>query len=188
MVDISPRMVGRAREAVLHAGVDERTEVLCEDIRDTTLEPETFDAVIACGTVLSDCGAPDAALRELAYVLAPGGVAAVSARNLHELLRREGEGVGGERRQDWLAEGRRLVPRGHQAFDWTFFSAGGLAAALRRVRLRPFRLYPVGYAPPPETAERIPLYVQLHLEEEGSEDALKRAHELLAVARKPEGA
>lgn len=172
LVDVSSRMLAIAREAADCAGVGDRIATVKADIRAMDVLPrEFFDLLVACGTVVSDCGAPREALAEFARVLRPCGKACVSVRAL------------GAAEQTELT---RVVP-GHSAFDWHLFSPRGIAEACGEAGLSWLRTVPVGCEPPPEvgTPESIREYVTLHLDATDSPAALSRAVEMMAVAVKP---
>ncbi len=187
MMDLSPKMLERACAAADAAGVQDRITLRQEDIRNSSLQPGSFDAVIACGTVVSDCGDPDAALAEFSKLLTGGGVALFSVRNLWASFDRQClPGSWGDAKS-WLDAGRRRVPQGHQAFDWVFFTGGGISSACQAAGLTLERVYPVAAVPPPHDDEGIQQVVRFHIDMADCDAALARAHELFAVARKADG-
>ena len=171
MTDVSARMLEAAHAAAAEAGVSEKVTVVEDDIRESALESGSFDAIISCGTVVSDCGDPAAAISELARLLKDGGLALFSVRNLREW-------------PNGSEPARKLVPQGHQAFDWVFISPQGLKASCRDAGMVLERIYPVGVVDPPEEEEGIESYVQFHIDLLGDSPALSTAHELFATARK----
>ncbi len=169
MTDISPRMLEAARASAVKAGVEDTVSIIEDDIRDSELESSSFDAIVSCGTVVSDCGDPDAALSEFARLLKECGVALFSVRNLTDP-------VGCE------SLGRRVVPQGHRAFDWVFFTADGAKRACASAGLTAERVYPVGAAEPPGSKDKTEPYVGLHMRLAEDPRALSLATELFVVA------
>ena len=77
--DISPKMLDQARRKVERAGLLERAEFLALSVSAMApLEDGRFGIVCAQGDPVSLCPDPRAAFREIARILRPGGVAAVS--------------------------------------------------------------------------------------------------------------
>jgi SAM-dependent methyltransferase len=175
MTDASSKMLAKARSSVDAAHLTERVVIRREDIRASSLEPASIDAVVSCGTVVSDCGNADAALSEFGRLLRFGGMAVFSVRNLAALPGRPGPAADVGEPPSHTEVGRHIVPQGHEAFDWAFFTAEGLKS------------YPVGVVAPPADDAGVPGYVQLHLELRDDAEALGQARELLAVAQKQAG-
>jgi SAM-dependent methyltransferase len=78
--DSSADMVALASRKVAEAGLGDRVALHVADIHALPHETGSFDLVVALG-VLPWLHSPDAAIRELARVLAPGGHAIVTADN-----------------------------------------------------------------------------------------------------------
>jgi ubiquinone/menaquinone biosynthesis C-methylase UbiE len=85
-VDVSEEMLALARERLPGA------RLVCADIEDLPFPDSSFDAVVATG-VLEYAIDRTAAIRELARVLRPGGVAVVSVPNVRSLPVRLRRGV-----------------------------------------------------------------------------------------------
>ncbi len=181
VVDISARMLAIARRAAKRAGVQDRMATVKADVRSVdVLMPSSFDFVMSCGTVVSDCGSPVDALLVFAKVLRPGGKACFSVRGLDSVPEREPE-----RRALFWGEGTRVV-RGHQAFDWHLFSRLGLQRLCDSAGLSLVCAVPVGCEVPPdeETDRALEEYVRLHLAAGDDAKALVKAAEMMAVAQK----
>ena len=185
MADLSTEMLEKVRTAVEVARVQDRITTCRGDIRSLNLEPNSFDAIISCGTVLSDCGDADAALGEFSRLLKIGGLALFSVRNLLAFLDQDRKKTAPGHLQQWIASGRRVIPQGHQAFDWVLFTVNGLRAACTASQMELRRVYPVGVSAPPQDDKDIPSYVQRHIARVDEGSALTEAHELFAVAKKP---
>lgn len=181
IVDISSRMLACAREAAEKAGVEAQIETFKADVRrmDEAVSG-TFDVVIACGTVISDCGYPQKALGAVSRVLAAGGKSCFSLRSLHWDYGQDGSGE-----PDYEKAGVHIIP-GHKAFDWHLFSRGGIERLCRDAGLSLTRAVPVGLEEPPEEAsdQALEEYVQKHLKLSENETALRRAPEIMAVSCK----
>ena len=184
LVDLSSRMLAKARATVIAAGVGERVTEHQVDLRETGLPDASFDAVIACATVVSDCGDADAALVEFARLLRPGGLAFLSTRNLWVSVDWWGAYCEPHEIEAWIRAGRRLIPQGHQAFDWTFFTPAGLRDACHDAGLTLEHVYPVGMIGAPRDDDGIDAQIPFHLDMVDDPAALARAQELFAVARK----
>ena len=185
MTDLSSRMLKKVRAAAENASVQDRVTICQADIRSLTLQPNSFDAIISCGTVVSDCGDPDAALREFSSLLKDSGIVVFSVRNLWASLDSQCRNSNSDDIRQWIESGRRLVPQGHEAFDWTFFTVQGLRDACSAAQMQLQRVYPVGAVTPTQDDTDIPSYVQLHIERVDEDGALTGAHELFAVAKRP---
>ncbi|MGD1992460.1 MAG: class I SAM-dependent methyltransferase [Anaerolineae bacterium] len=72
-IDISPRMVAKARERAQRAGLAERTHFQVGDVFNLPFDDGTFDAVIFESLLTIIPGDPADALAEIARVLRPGG-------------------------------------------------------------------------------------------------------------------
>ncbi|MFO7955924.1 MAG: class I SAM-dependent methyltransferase [Candidatus Brocadiia bacterium] len=179
IVDLSAEMLAVARQRVAQANLKERVECIQGDIRHMDRIPDAaFDVVVACGTVVSDCGDPSAALGEFARVLRPGGKTCVSLRTPRSL------DLHGEKDSEHSEPG---VVRGHQAFDWHLFDHAGAERVFVEAGLTPLCAVPVGCETPPETDNRriMAAYVRRHLDLTDDAEALQNAVELMLVARKP---
>jgi SAM-dependent methyltransferase len=90
-VDYAPEMIEHALERLkgLHADVAGRLEFRVDDVRDLSVEDESFDRVISTRVVinLSDRAEQARALAELARVLRPGGLLLLSEATLQGLER-----------------------------------------------------------------------------------------------------
>ncbi len=184
MTDLSPKMLQRARTAAEAVDVQDRIIIYQNDIRDLPLESASFDAIVSCGTVLSDCGDADAALGEFSRLLKDNGLAMFSVRNLWASMTSQAESPGFGEVKHWIESGRRLIRQGHQAFDWALFTVQGLRAACLEAKMELQSTYPVGVVGPGEDDKDIPPYVQFHIDMADYPAALARAHELFAVARR----
>ncbi len=184
MSDLSPEMLEKTRAAAAAVNVQKPVVIRQEDIRNLPLETASLDAVVSCGTVVSDCGDADAALSEFSRLLKVNGLAMFSVRNLWDSLDSQTSNTDFDEMKHWIESGRRLIRQGHQAFDWLLFTAQGLRAACLDATMELQRVYPVGVVTPPEDDKDIPPYVQLHIDMPDHGPALARAHELFAVARK----
>ena len=93
LADLSDGMLARARSKIAEAGLGDRIEVKRSDIRGM---PEFADgqfAMVLCeGDPLSYCGDHEAAVRELARVVRPGGAVIVSVDNRASAINWLGEG------------------------------------------------------------------------------------------------
>lgn len=185
MVDLSAKMLDRARTAAQAANIQDRITFCQDDIRNLSQVSDSFDAIISCGTAVSDCGDPDAALSEFSRLLKNTGIALFSARNLLASLDSQNSNASLTQAQHWTQSGRRLIPQGHQAFDWTLFTPHGLKIACRSAGLQLQRIYPVAILPPPQDEKTLPSYVQFHLTLADHGPALAKAHELLPVGVRP---
>ena len=108
IADASPEMLKRAKQSVPKEALS-RAWFLEADIRDLASLPDTrFDAVVSGGTVISDCGNPEAAVAEISRVLRPKGVFGFFVRNL------DGPQQQGTR--------HKVIRGGGPGFDWWFFS------------------------------------------------------------------
>ena len=167
-VDVSPKMLKYARQAVgkcqeVQATFQER------DLRHLDGLPDgSFDGIIAGGTVLSDCGGPSEALRELARVLRPQGILGFSVRNL------EGPSQKGTPQE--------VVPGGGPGFDWWFFSVDSARVLCGQSGLALERAYPVLMEPP--SVSDGSEYVRRHLQAQAEEEWRPSAYELFLIARK----
>lgn len=179
LADLSEKMLEHAGAA----GVGEAIEIVRCDIRETGMKASSFDAIVSGATALSDCGDTDAALPEFSRLLAPGGLAMFSVRNLWAALDWWARYCDPEDVRGWIAAGRRTIPQGHQAFDWTFFTRDGVRKACRDAGLELVRVYPVGMLRPPESDQGLSAYVTLHLDLADEPAALARAQELFAVTQ-----
>jgi SAM-dependent methyltransferase len=179
IVDLSAEMLAVARQRVAQANLKERVECIQGDIRRMDRIPDAaFDVVVACGTVVSDCGDPSAALGEFARVLRPSGKTCVSLRTPRSL------DPDGERDSGPAEPG---VVRGHHAFDWHLFDHAGAERVFVEAGLTPFCAVPVGCETPPQTDNRriMAAYVRKHLDLTDDAEALENAVELMMVAQKP---
>ena len=165
--DVSPAMLERA---ALEAGKVPGAEpdFLECDLRDLRLPDASFDAIIAGGTVLSDCGGPRQALGEIARVLRTGGVAGLSVRNLD-----------GPQQE---SPRRPVIRKGGPGFDWWFFSIESLAEVCCLTGLQVERTCPVFWEPPSPGDLRS--RVARHLEAGDSSQWRGDAWEFFAVARR----
>ena len=82
MVDLSAKMLDRACAGDEAVDVQVRIVIYQNDILNLPLESASFDAIVSCGTVVSDCGDADAALGEFSRLLKDNGTAMFSVRNL----------------------------------------------------------------------------------------------------------
>jgi len=115
-----------------------------------------FDIVVACGTVVSDCGDPAAALRQFTRAPRPGGKACVSLRTPRCLNT--------TKEQDSTPAEPGMV-RGHRAFDWHLFDRPSARRAFAEAGLPLLRVVPVGCEPMPQSKRRgdMEVYVRTHL-------------------------
>lgn len=88
LVDLSPRMLERARERLAEAGV-EAAEIVEADVRDLAMfEAGTFDLVVCYGGAVSYCyDEHQRALDELARIATPGAPVLVSVMALRGMMR-----------------------------------------------------------------------------------------------------
>ena len=184
LADLSEKMLERAREDAGGAGVGEAVEIVRCDIRDTGMAAASFEGIVSGATAVSDCGGTDAALVEFGRLLAPGGLAMFSVRNLWAALDWWGRTCDPGEVRCWIKAGRRTIPQGHEAFDWTFFTREGLREACRDAGMELVRVYPVGMLRPPENEEGLRAYVSLHVDMVDDASALARAQEVLAVGER----
>lgn len=87
-VDVSERMVERARRHALKFGVEDRMTVERGDVHEVEYRDDVFNLVVALG-LLPWLHSPVAAIREIARVTAPGGYVILSSDNrraLHRVL------------------------------------------------------------------------------------------------------
>ena len=77
-VDLSPEMVNRARDAASAAGWDARVDVAVMDAEHLRFDSASFDVAV-CGFGVFFFPHPDAAAAEMARVVVPGGVVALSS-------------------------------------------------------------------------------------------------------------
>ena len=185
MADLSAKMLEKSRAATETAKVQGRITICQGDIRSLALESNSFDAIISCGTVVSDCGDADAALGHFSRLLKAGGLALFSVRNLLAFLDQKCKNVEPDHLQKWDASGRRVIRRGHPAFDWAFFTVEGIRDACLSAQMELQRTYPVGAVAPPQDDKDIPSHVQFHIDRVDEDSALTKAHELFTVAKKP---
>ena len=170
-VDISPRMLDRARSAAERIDGGKPWFDEC-DLRDMDrVRTGVYDGVISGGTVVSDCGDPEAGVCEIARVLKPGGVAGISLRNL------DGPDA---------PDGGDTVRRQHDAFDAWFFSVDSVRAFFGRAGLVVEQSVPVFMSKPPDDGGNLDAYVQLHLEATDPDAWRETAWEFFVIARKPE--
>ena len=167
-VDVSPNMLARVGRELEKGGGGSGAEVLELDVRDMNmLGSDSFDGVIAGGTVISDCGGPVEAMCEFGRVLRCGGVLGVSLRNL--------DGPGQENHCE-------VVPGGGAGFDWWFFSVTSAAELFQSCGIAFERAYPVMMSrPEPENAEG---YVKSHLDATESDKWKAAAWEIFVIGRK----
>lgn len=71
-VDLSEKMLQKAKTRVMETGVSEKVKLQKEDIEDMKFESNTFDKVIATYT-LTSVPDPSAMMRECSRILKPGG-------------------------------------------------------------------------------------------------------------------
>lgn len=185
MADLSEKMLAKVRIAAETAQVKDRITICQGDIRSLTLESSSFDAIISCGTVVSDCGDADVALAQFSKLLKTGGLALFSVRNLLAFLDRKCKNADPHHVQQWINSGRRLIPQGHQAFDWVLFTVKGVRDACSAAGMELQRVYPVGVVSPPQNDKDVLSYVQFHINLVDQDAALTKSHELFAVANKP---
>ena len=167
-VDVSPNMLDKARQASKKVDGRSIPDFQELDIRNMhILASNSFDGVIAGGTVISDCGDPFEAMTELARILCSGGIMGVSLRNLD-----------GPQNKNHC----KVVPSGGPGFDWWFFSVTTAADICHRCGIVFEHAYPVMMSPPtPENAQH---YVQLHLDATDSENWKAQAWEIFVIGRK----
>ena len=183
MTDLSPEMLEKTRDPTAAANFQGRVVIRRDDIRNLPLETASLDAVVSCGTVISDCGDADAALGEFSRLLKANGLAMFSVRNLWASLNGQAESTSFSDVKHWIESGRRFIRQSHQAFDWALFTVQGLRAACLGAKMELQRTYPVGVVGAPEDDKDIPSYVQFHIDMADRPAALARAHELFAVAK-----
>jgi len=184
LADLSARMLERARVDAAEAGVGEAIEIVRCDIRDTGLEEASFDVIVSGATAVSDCGDTSAAIVEFGRLLAPGGLAMFSVRNLWAALDWWARYCDPADVRGWIEAGRRTIPQGHEAFDWTFFTREGLREVCREAGMELVHVYPVGMLRPPESEQGLGAYVSLHLDLVDDASAIARAQEIFAAAKK----
>ena len=185
MADLSSKMLETTEAAAETANVQGRVTILQADIRNLALQLASYDAIISCGTVVSDCGDSDAALAQFAKLLKSGGIALFSVRNLWASLDCRYRDADPDHVQQWIASGRRVIPQGHKAFDWECFTVHGLRDACSSAQMELQRVYPVAVFAPPQDDKDVSSYVRFHIDMADQTFALARAHELFAVAKRP---
>ena len=168
-VDVSPKMVERARQAAAQIEGGGAASFHEMDIREMPSLPDaSFDGVISGGATISDCGGPTEAMAELSRVLRPGGVTGISLRNL------DGPDA---------PEAGDIVRRGHEAFDSWFFSVESAGELGRGAGLEPECIVPVFMTKPPAGPDKIHDYLRTHLDATDTDDWRGRAWEFFVIAR-----
>lgn len=165
-LDVSPAMLARAKGLV---GSARGASFKRLDVRHLDgIEDSSFDAIVAGGTVISDCGNPGQALSELTRTLRTAGIIGFSVRNL------DGPQQEGAREP--------VIRGGGPGFDWWFFSCESVAEACSRAHVTCRRLYPVLLAPPP--GGRPSEAVKHHLDAGPPEQWRRAAWEMFVIAEK----
>ena len=162
LVDISETILAIAREEIELVGLEDKIELVRDDIRDLSeLDDETFDAAICLGTSLSDCGNPEAALGELARLTKPAGAVTVSVRNKYARLDRGASEERLEASRDFLIHGEGSLS---DSVAVRYYSAEEMVAIMSRFGLAARRLvsYPHFFEAATSDRDRVPreLYEQ----------------------------
>lgn len=120
LTDISQGMFEKAREKVRRLGLENRVEVRVADICDMPeFEDKRFAMVLCEGDPLSYCGDHEAAIRELARVVRPGGAVIASVDNRAGALNWLRDTEDREAVERLLATGQVLIPEGYMVHAFT---------------------------------------------------------------------
>ncbi|MBN1435749.1 MAG: class I SAM-dependent methyltransferase [Sedimentisphaerales bacterium] len=165
-VDVSPAMLDRARRLTPQSHKS-HAFFLQADIRNLApISDEYFDAIISGGTVISDCGNPQAALAEVSRVLKPNGIFGFSVRNLN-----------GPQQTD---PKHPILPAAGPGFDWHFFSPESIIELCMQSNLRCQRFYPVLMEPPVDGP--VENAVKRHLSAKETEQWQSKSWEMFVIA------